>query len=226
MARRTELASRAPLTECTWRLERRGSASAPSERELDRAEGRVHDERGDEDDVRGHVAAVTADQLRDRRNVLRPCQRTELPQAPLRAGTDEGRVGGEDGGPRTQDCFMPRKERAMAASRVPDPAQGHAAAVLPGGEVVAAEAGAEDEVLEEEDDAEGDGPVAEHAEQVLEDVLDLVTPAQGQAEHDHRHERAPDGARHGDEVLAPELGAQRGRVEVGDEVADCAEALR
>ncbi|GAB1207452.1 hypothetical protein APSETT445_006169 [Aspergillus pseudonomiae] len=105
----------------------------------------------------------------------------------------------------------------------------HAGRILPRAEIVAAEPRPEPEVLDGEDEPKGEGPVAEDGEEVVDDGFELVAAAPGEGEHDGRYQGAPDEARDGEEVLAPELLTEDcghfvvGHDDAAEMVAQCAD---
>ena len=61
---------------------------------------------------------------------------------------------------------------------------------------------AEPLVLEEEDECEGDGPVAEQGDEIRHDGREVVFPCDGDDGDDQRGEKRPDEARDGVEPVA------------------------
>lgn len=101
-----------------------------------------------------------------------------------------------------------QKRKPNPNQQRPNPTQPprHALLILPRPEIISArKARPEPEILDEQDAAEANGPVAEQGEEVLEDAVELVAPAPGQGEQDAREEGAPEEAWDGHEVFAPEL---------------------
>ena len=63
----------------------------------------------------------------------------------------------------------------------------HTFRILPSAEIIAAETGPEPEVLNGENEAESEGPVAEDGEEIVDDGFELVAAAPGEGEHDDGH---------------------------------------
>ena len=126
-------------------------------------------------------------------------ERTNIPS--LRHPRDTtGQVAG-------QECQDGREAPGQLAGDVPDV------------EVVAL-AAAEALVLDQQDDGEGDGPVAEERDEVADDGRQVLATGDGEDGDDDRVGQRPDETRDGVEVVAKQLQGQARGVVDGHVVAD------
>ena len=166
---------------------------------LDRARDGVHEECDGPAHVHAHVAAVGPEQQGDRLGgVVSIGEKTRL------------RIGK---GPTHADVPCLRHARdptaEVAAQKREDggDARGQVLRLVPGSEDVAV-AAAEELVFDEQDDGEGDGPVAEQGDEVVDDGLQALLAGDGEHGDDDGDEERPDEARDGVEVVAQQLERQ------------------
>ena len=139
--------------------------------QLKRSQNRIRYQHRHQSKLIAHITTVRANHLRRGSDILPGALAGARDRKPFAKKTHPGLVHAEEG-ERDAD-----EQRARAGEP-----HGQAAGVLPGGQVVAADAGAEIEVLDEQDEGEAQGPVAEDGQQVVEDGLEDVAAAVGKGE--------------------------------------------